>query len=143
MIEADADPEIGMVIELRCRTFRARPASFGGALRHGPRLRPGLPPDLPTADGYSLPHCAQAGPSTPPRRMAETAPNGMKGKPMEHYARQGEVLILKLADDAKLPNWPALAMEGGNRSWPQRDGPPPCHRAARCGASLPSRTAAR
>ena len=38
----------------------------------------------------------------------------MKGKLMEHYARQGEVLILKLADDAKLPNWPALAMEGGN-----------------------------
>lgn len=33
---------------------------------------------------------------------------------MEHYARQGEVLILKLADDAELPNWPALAMEGGN-----------------------------
>jgi hypothetical protein len=45
--------------------------------------------------------------------MAETLPYGMKGRPMEHYARQGEVLILKLADEA-LPDWPALAMEGGN-----------------------------
>ncbi len=32
---------------------------------------------------------------------------------MEHYARQGEVLILKLTDEA-LPDWPALATEGGN-----------------------------
>lgn len=32
---------------------------------------------------------------------------------MEHYARQGEVLILKVEDET-LPDWPALAMEGGN-----------------------------
>lgn len=31
---------------------------------------------------------------------------------MEHYARQGEVLILKISDEA-LPNWPELAQEGG------------------------------
>ena len=31
---------------------------------------------------------------------------------MEHYARQGEVLILKT--EGAMPDWPALAMENGN-----------------------------
>jgi hypothetical protein len=47
--------------------------------------------------------------------MAETIFNRMKGMNMqkiEHYARQGEVLILKTAD-AALPNWPELNLENG------------------------------
>lgn len=45
--------------------------------------------------------------------MAETLPDSMKENQMEHYARQGEVLILKMAEDI-LPDWPALPMEGDN-----------------------------
>jgi hypothetical protein len=60
VIEADADPEIGTVIELSLPDL-PRPARF---LRvrcaTGRDFALGLPPDLPTADGYSLPHCAQA-----------------------------------------------------------------------------------
>lgn len=32
---------------------------------------------------------------------------------MEHYARQGEVLVLRIAD-SNLPNWPTLVKEGGH-----------------------------
>jgi hypothetical protein len=44
--------------------------------------------------------------------MAETIHHSMKGVTMEHYARQGEVTIMKLADDT-LPAWPALARDDG------------------------------
>jgi len=33
---------------------------------------------------------------------------------MEVYARQGEVTIIRLPDNATLPDWPALKPEGGN-----------------------------
>ncbi len=60
VIEADADPEIGAVVELSLPDL-PRPARF---LRvrcaTGRDFALGLPPDIPTADGYSLPHCAQA-----------------------------------------------------------------------------------
>lgn len=33
---------------------------------------------------------------------------------MEIYARQGEVTIIRLSDDAEIPQWPKLLPEGGN-----------------------------
>jgi hypothetical protein len=60
VIEADTDPEIGSVIELSLPDL-SQPARF---LRvrcaTGRDFALGLPPDLPTVEGYSLPHCAQA-----------------------------------------------------------------------------------